>query len=201
MNARIKKEDFFTLPNILTYFRLICVPIFIVIFFSSFKYAKFVALGVFAVAELTDIIDGKIARKYNLITDLGKVIDPLADKLLQVSTMICLTISGDLHIAFAILLGVKECIMIICGILFFVYNIIGAANVWGKKAASIIGYSMLAVFFHEYIVNLIGFPLDWVFIGIGIVVAYIALMDYGVKAIRQLKDKRISDKEKIDLKY
>lgn len=197
--GRISKEDLFTIPNILTYFRVLCVPIFAVVYFSGINHAIFVALGIFCLAEFTDIIDGKIARKYNMVSDIGKVIDPLADKLLQITAMVCLTISGNIHWAFVALIGAKELIMILGGIVLISHNVIAAANKWGKRASMFLGYSMILVFFHSEIMNLLKFPLDWVLIGISVVTTYWALFVYAKKAISQLKNKDLTKNENIDI--
>ena len=80
------------LPNKLTIFRVILIPFFVVavLLENTYPVLKWVALVIFIVASLTDLLDGKIARKYNLVTDFGKFMDPLADKLLVCSAMICL---------------------------------------------------------------------------------------------------------------
>ena len=85
------------LPNKLTIFRVILIPFFIVFllvpnmpFLPSAEWSKWIALAIFIIASLTDMLDGKIARKYNLITDFGKFMDPLADKLLVCSALIAL---------------------------------------------------------------------------------------------------------------
>ncbi len=88
---QFKKEDLFTIPNILTYIRFLCLPIFIAFMSIAFNSADkvtrstwlIVSFLVFIFAEITDIVDGKIARKYNMVTDIGKVMDPVADKLMQ----------------------------------------------------------------------------------------------------------------------
>ncbi len=80
------------LPNKLTTFRVFLIPFFVVavLLENTYPVLKWVALAIFIVASLTDLLDGKIARKYNLVTDFGKFMDPLADKLLVCSAMICL---------------------------------------------------------------------------------------------------------------
>ena len=72
------------LPNKLTLFRIILIPFFVFFLFTECvgEAGKYIALGIFAVASLTDLLDGKIARKYNLVTNFGKFMDPIADKLL-----------------------------------------------------------------------------------------------------------------------
>ncbi|MDE7045433.1 MAG: CDP-diacylglycerol--glycerol-3-phosphate 3-phosphatidyltransferase [Acetatifactor sp.] len=79
------------LPNKLTMFRVILIPFFIVFLLIPITpYDKWIALGIFIIASLTDLLDGKIARRYNLVTNFGKFMDPLADKLLVCSALICL---------------------------------------------------------------------------------------------------------------
>ena len=79
------------LPNKLTMFRVILIPFFIVFLLIPITpYDKWIALAIFVLASLTDLLDGKIARKYNLVTNFGKFMDPLADKLLVCSALICL---------------------------------------------------------------------------------------------------------------
>ena len=70
------------LPNKLTLLRIILIPVFMAVLYWGFPNAGYVALAIFIVASLTDLLDGKIARKYNLVTDFGKFADPLADKML-----------------------------------------------------------------------------------------------------------------------
>ena len=80
------------LPNKLTMFRVILIPFFVVLLLTQNYYGwfKWAALAIFIIASLTDLLDGKIARKYNLVTNFGKFMDPLADKLLVCSAMIFL---------------------------------------------------------------------------------------------------------------
>ena len=76
------------LPNKLTLLRIILIPAFMVVLYWGFPGANYVALAIFIVASLTDLLDGKIARKYNLVTDFGKFADPLADKMLVTAAML-----------------------------------------------------------------------------------------------------------------
>ena len=76
------------LPNKLTLLRIILIPVFMVVLYWGFPYANYVALAIFIIASLTDLLDGKIARKYNLVTDFGKFADPLADKMLVTAAML-----------------------------------------------------------------------------------------------------------------
>ena len=80
------------LPNKLTVFRVILIPFFVCFMLADIfgGIDKYIAVGIFIVASLTDLLDGKIARKYNLVTNFGKFMDPLADKLLVISALICM---------------------------------------------------------------------------------------------------------------
>lgn len=90
-NSRVYKfvsgDGGMNLPNKLTLCRIIMIPIFIALFYVNFKSHYSVALAVFCIACLTDLLDGKIARKYNLVTNLGKFLDPIADKVLVLSAL------------------------------------------------------------------------------------------------------------------
>ena len=78
------------LPNRITITRILLMPVFIALFLVSFPGSKFVALGIFLIAAISDALDGYIARKYSLVTDLGKFLDPIADKLLATTGLIML---------------------------------------------------------------------------------------------------------------
>lgn len=81
-------------PNILSLLRICMVPVYVIVYFSGLEHARLLAAGVYALATFTDILDGHIARKHNLITNLGKVLDPLGDKMLTVAVLACLAIEG-----------------------------------------------------------------------------------------------------------
>ena len=83
------KKDLFTVPNFISLFRLLLIPVYVVIYLNATKPSDYVwAAGILAVSCLTDAIDGKIARKWNMISTIGKFLDPLADKLLTIAAMI-----------------------------------------------------------------------------------------------------------------
>ena len=93
LKDKIRKlfTNVWTIPNVLTMIRLLLVPVFVVLFLKGHKMAS---LGVFIAASLTDMLDGYLARKLNQITDFGKLFDPLADKLMVLSAMVCQGIAG-----------------------------------------------------------------------------------------------------------
>ena len=122
------------LPNKLTLFRIILIPFFVFFLFTECvgEAGKYIALGIFAVASLTDLLDGKIARKNGLVTDFGKFADPLADKILVLAALLCF-----------VQLGICDCVAVII-VLFREFSVtsirliaaskgkVVAANMWGK---------------------------------------------------------------------
>ena len=87
-------KNIFTIPNIISLFRLVLIPFFAIIYFSdSFEYRYFWCVFIILLSGLSDIVDGVIARKCNMISDLGKILDPIADKLTQVVVILCLLIN------------------------------------------------------------------------------------------------------------
>lgn len=96
------------LPNKLSLSRLIITPIMMFFYLATFvPYGKFVALGLFIIGAITDFLDGHIARKYNLVTDMGKFLDPIADKLLVTSALILVAVDGTIPAPFgAIVLAI-----------------------------------------------------------------------------------------------
>ena len=123
------------IPNILSVFRIILVPIFAYIFLGLNNIP--LACGVYILAGLTDIIDGYIARKFNFITRLGTVLDPIADKLLQLTVTASLAISGlnFMWLVFGILL-LKEILMMIGGLFLYKKKDIIVPSVWYGKVSS-----------------------------------------------------------------
>ena len=85
------------LPNKLSILRIVMVPLFVVAYFLPYSWASFVAMGIFVLAAITDILDGYIARKYNLVTTLGKLLDPIADKILVWGALFCVAVSNPLR--------------------------------------------------------------------------------------------------------
>ncbi|MBE6989070.1 MAG: CDP-alcohol phosphatidyltransferase family protein [Clostridia bacterium] len=96
------------IPNAISTFRLCLVPVFAYVYFNGGDYATFYAFGIFALAGFSDVLDGYIARKYNMVTMLGRIIDPLADKLMVWSALICTAVAGHIHPFFPVAYFVKE---------------------------------------------------------------------------------------------
>lgn len=134
------------LPNKLTVFRMILILPFVLLLLGGFhqwgwftaifggilEYVDYIALAVFIIASLTDLIDGKIARKYNLVTNFGKFMDPLADKLLVCAAMICLVEMGRLAAWIVIVIISREFIISGFRLVASDKGVVIAASYWGK---------------------------------------------------------------------
>lgn len=121
------------LPNKLTMFRVILIPFFVVFLLVDITSVdKWIALGIFIIASLTDLLDGKIARKYNLVTNFGKFMDPLADKLLVCSALICLVALEKIPAWMVIVIIAREFIISGFRLVASDNGVVIAASYWGK---------------------------------------------------------------------
>lgn len=122
------------LPNKLTIFRVILIPFFLLFLYTDFwgNANSYVAIAIFIIASLTDLLDGKIARKYNLVTNFGKFMDPLADKLLVCSAMIALVDLGKLQGWIVIIIIAREFIISGFRLIASDNGVVIAASYWGK---------------------------------------------------------------------
>ena len=176
------------LPNKLTILRVILIPFFVVFMLFDITGAadKWIALVIFCVASLTDMLDGKIARKYNLVTNFGKFMDPLADKLLVCTALICLTSMNRLNVIVVLVIIAREFIISGFRLIAADNGVVIAASYWGKfKTASQMVTVILLVL---NIQNTVFTVLGTVFIYISLVLTVVSLIDYIAKNKEVLKD-------------
>lgn len=178
------------LPNKLTMFRVILIPFFVFFLLAPYfeGYGNYVAVAIFIVASLTDLLDGKIARKYNLVTNFGKFMDPLADKLLVCSAMICLIELGLLPAWIVILIIAREFIISGFRLIASDNGIVIAASYWGKFKTT---FQMLMVIvlllnFDSAAFKILGTVLVW----IATILTVVSLIDYIMKNKDVLKDQK-----------
>lgn len=168
------------LPNKLTVLRIIMVPFFVFFMLTDVGGAanKWIALALFCVASLTDLLDGKIARKYNLVTNFGKFMDPLADKLLVCSAMICLVEMDKLAAWIVIVIIAREFIISGFRLVASDSGIVIAASYWGKFK-TVFQMAMIIVLIMDLggIFDVIATILVWVALALTI----ISLLDYVLK--------------------
>lgn len=176
------------LPNKLTIFRMILIIPFVLLLLGNFQqwgwfvtifggiteYVDFIALGIFIIASLTDLIDGKIARKYNLITNFGKFMDPLADKLLVCAAMICLVEMGRIPAWIVIIIISREFIISGFRLVASDKGVVIAANYWGKFKTT---FQMVMVCLMIANITAISLLTDIV-MWIALILTVISLIDY-----------------------
>lgn len=126
------KTSNMNLPNIITSFRILLIPIFIYVYFRNPDENLLYSVIIFFVAGFSDVLDGYLARKNNLITPFGTVMDPLADKLMLLTVLISYAVSGVIPYTILILVGIREVSMILGGIIVYKWGIINPANKLGK---------------------------------------------------------------------
>ena len=156
------------LPNKLTLFRVILIPFFVFFLLAPYfeGYGNYVAVVIFIIASITDFLDGKIARKYNLVTNFGKFMDPLADKLLVSSALISLIALNKIPAWIVIVIIAREFIISGFRLVAADNGVVIAASYWGKFKTA---FQMVTV-----IVLILNIP-GKVFVLIGTVLIYISL--------------------------
>ena len=179
------------LPNKLTIFRVILIVPFVLLLLGGYaqwdwflavfggivEYTDYIALGIFIVASLTDMLDGKIARKYNLVTNFGKFMDPLADKLLVCAALICLIELDRIPAWIVIIIISREFIISVFRLIAADNRVVIAANYWGKFKTA---FQMIMVCL--MIVNLeVLTVLTQIVMWIALVLTVVSLVDYILK--------------------
>lgn len=136
-----------TLPNIITFFRLLLVPIYLLVYYSNLKNRIVVAGIIFFLAGISDVLDGYIARKYNKSSKLGTVLDPFADKLMAFAVIISFYSDGLMPLWILIPIFVKELVMILGGtkLLFKHDNSVIPSNKFGKIATFLLYLSVFLI--------------------------------------------------------
>lgn len=176
------------LPNKLTIFRVILIPFFVVFLLldPSNQTYRYIADAIFIIASLTDMLDGKIARKYNLVTNFGKFMDPLADKLLVSAAMICLIATGQLAAWIVIVIISREFIISGFRLIASDNGIVIAASYWGKFKTV---FQMLMIIVLIANIQMPFFTvLGTILIYVALVLTIVSLIDYIVKNKAVLKE-------------
>lgn len=172
--------------NKITLFRLCLVPVFPLVFFSSWEHGEMAGLFVFFLAGASDVLDGHIARTRDMITPLGVVLDPLADKLMTLTVLGSFVYRGYLPSWILWLYLGKEGIQILIGTFFYFhrYNIKIPSNLWGKLGTTFLYALVFSVGLH--------FPkeISFAFLGIALCFALLAFFSYGRALIRRLRENK-----------
>lgn len=142
------------LPNKLTLGRIILVPLMVAALLIDFPFNNLVALIIFAAASITDLLDGKIARKQNLVTDFGKFADPLADKILVLATLLCFVQNGYCDCVAVIIVLFREFSVTSIRLIAASSGEVIAANIWGKAKTVSQMIAVIAILVMQFILNL-----------------------------------------------
>ena len=180
------------IPNILSMFRLILVPFFAVIYTADIDYAGVYAGIVFMVAATTDVIDGYLARKWNQITPIGRILDPLADKLLQLTAISCLTIDGVMPWFLCAIFLAKELLMMVgSAVMVKKLEDVIPSNIFGKLVSFGVSLTITAaIFFHDMTAESCPqlFPVLFTILTVLTIAAFVI---YLISSIKCLKKKSI----------
>lgn len=145
MIIRNWKKDLLTIPNMLSLLRLALIPVYVVIYLNADTFADYaLAAGILAVSCLTDLIDGKIARHFNMISTIGKFLDPVADKATQFTLTVCLAIRYRVLWHLVVLFVIKEGFQLIAGLIQFSKGkMLTGALLSGKICTTILFVSLI----------------------------------------------------------
>ena len=168
------------LPNKLTVVRVLMIPFFVWFMLPSLggemAASKWIALAIFCIASLTDLLDGKIARKYNLVTNFGKFMDPLADKLLVGAAMICLVEMGRLPAWIVIVIISREFIISGFRLIASDKGIVIAASYWGKFK-TVFQMAMIIVLIAAFEGSVFA-VVEQILIWVSLILTIVSLVDY-----------------------
>lgn len=141
------KKDLFTIPNLLSLFRLVLIPVYVVIYLNAQDDTDhYIAAGILAVSCLTDAIDGKIARHFNMISTVGKILDPIADKATQFTLIVCLAIRNPVLWILVCLFFIKECFQLIAGLMTLRKGqMLSGALISGKICTTVLFVSLIVL--------------------------------------------------------
>ena len=178
--------DVWNLPNILTILRMALIPIFVVFYVTGLEK---LSLLIFLIASFTDWLDGHLARKHQQITAFGKLMDPLADKLMVCTALSCQGVRGIFPWPAILIVMTKELAMIVGGTYMLGHGIVVYAHYLGKAAQFSFIIALILSFWHREFVAM-ALPLDRVFLWIAVAIALAALIEYGISSIRTLSGRR-----------
>ncbi|MBR2099710.1 MAG: CDP-alcohol phosphatidyltransferase family protein [Eubacterium sp.] len=205
-NVKDLFEGWNTIPNWLCFLRIALIPVFSVMFIKGQYVAAFITM---IIAALTDLFDGKIARKYNMVSNLGKILDPIADKLSQMAIVIILIVKfwdGMLRYILFLFI-VKELLMLAGGALLLSKGLRPtAAEMWGKVATTVFYVFMILIialggessalygvkFFEPFILSN---TVIWVLIVISVIMTFVSLFGYVPGFVRQIKENKAKQED------
>ncbi|NLX63381.1 MAG: CDP-diacylglycerol--glycerol-3-phosphate 3-phosphatidyltransferase [Clostridiaceae bacterium] len=183
------------LANKITISRILATPVFLFFlipgwfgqFFGLDQWGRYVAAVIFVVASVTDMVDGKIARKQNMVTELGKFLDPIADKLLVTSALIALIKTDNLSVWAVFIIIAREFIVTGFRIIAAGRGVVIAADKWGKIKTVVQIIAIVAILIRNFPISLVtDFPVGMVLMYIAVVLTIISGVNYIAKNVQVL---------------
>lgn len=172
-------KNIFTIPNIISFIRLLLIPIFAILYFSEEISNNYFWCGlVFLISGISDVLDGIIARKCSMVSDLGKILDPIADKLTQVVIVLCLVIKYHILLPMFVVLFFKELFT-----LFAAVHVLSnggkpiSARWWGKLSTFVIFLTIVYAILLDIVYGLSSIPL-YILMGASIITMTISILGY-----------------------
>ena len=174
-------------PNLLSAFRICLVPVLVLAYFMETSSVKILAVGVYAIASITDVLDGIIARKYGCITNLGKILDPIGDKMMCIAVLGCLAVDKLIPVWIVVVVIVKE-IVLVCGGAFVrkrSQGFVQPSNFLGKAAT--VTFFIVCVGLMLFSNYLAGLPAE-ILISIALLLTLAAFVGYAIRFMRIVKN-------------
>ena len=169
-----QKSDLWTVPNLLTYLRFVLVVPFVVLFLNEKYLASAICIGL---SGISDCLDGFFARRLNQVTQLGKLLDPIADKITLISVMLCMAFYAPNVIPILVILIAKDVAMLIGGVSLLKRKITPPAAEWFGKLATIVFYfAVCVIVFLKAVINYENLLIDDILLSITAVVMLYALI-------------------------
>lgn len=183
-SQRMKEKYMKPIPNILTVIRMLLIPVFVYAYYHPGLWlpGRMLAMVIFVTASLTDLLDGHIARKYNAISNFGRLFDPVADKLMTISALVCFVESGIVPWTFAALVIGKELLMVLGAYVMLKFHVVVYSKLCGKLATFVICVAIVLTFFEDV------YPWNMYLLYVGLVLTFYALFSYARMAIKQIKE-------------
>lgn len=182
------QKKIITIPNILSFFRLCLIPV--IVWLYTVKQDHFLTLIILVLSGVTDIVDGIIARKCNMISDFGKAFDPVADKLTQIAMLFCLVSRFPYMMIPFVLLVVKEVFTGITALITIKRTNTVKGAVWHGKLTTIALYSMMAIHLLWYNIPR---AVSLILVGICIGIMLMSFILYAIQNIKAIKNKTFEE--------
>lgn len=183
-------KNIFTIPNIISLFRLALIPVFVVLYFSENN--VFWSIIVILISALSDVVDGFIARHFNMVSDVGKVLDPIADKLTQAVLLLSLAIKHLEIFPMFVVLFVKELLTLFVAAYLLTHGTKPISSKWFGKLSTVV---IFLTMFYTLIIDLVSAPQSilYILIGASIVCMIISMLGYFRIFSKDVKGEKIKD--------